>query len=58
MLGAAKAIGALEPQDVEVHFIVAACEVSILNNTNIMLLLHFAYIPNIMFIYHLHIIRT
>ena len=27
VLGAAKAIGALEPEGVEVHFIVAACEV-------------------------------
>jgi hypothetical protein len=51
VLGAAKAVGALEPQDVEVHFIVAACEVGIL--INILLLLHFAYTFNIMFIYHL-----
>ena len=31
VLGAAKAIGDLEPEDVEVHFIVAACEVRCTN---------------------------
>lgn len=30
MIGAAKAIGALEPEDVEVHFVVAACEVRLI----------------------------
>ena len=28
VLGAARAVGALEPEGVEAHFIVAACEVS------------------------------
>ena len=31
MFGAAKAIGDLAPEDVEVHFIVAACEVRFWN---------------------------